>query len=137
MDLLENGQGFGHRLELLKELRLVLAGREQALEGVHVRRVVVAVQLEHGSVLMPEHALLAKVAGARLVESATIVGLEFVAVQVDCHGSKLLLRVRVPALVFEAALSRLYPVAAELALLEASLHRVKHWEGHRVASVEV
>ena len=101
-------------------------------------RVVVAVQLEHGPVLMPEHAFRAKVAGARLVESTTIVSLKFVAVKQNCQRGELLLRMRVPALVFEAALGRLDPVAAEFALLVASWHDwMVHWVANRVDIVLV
>ena len=85
-----------------------------------MRRVVVSVKLDQGPVFMSEHALQAKIASHRLIESSTIVSFEFVAVHQDCPGGELLLRMRIPALILKPALGRLDPVTAKLVLLVAS-----------------
>ena len=85
-----------------------------------MRRVVVSVKLDQGPVFMSEHALKAEIACHRLIESATIVSFEFVAVHQDCPRGELLLCVRIPALILKSALGRLDPVAAKLVLLVAS-----------------
>lgn len=120
MDLLKDWQACRYRLIFFNESRLVLAAGVEALKGIQVWCIIVPVELEHGSMFMPKHAVRAIVAVKRLVVGATVVVLEFVGVAHDCAGGELLLRVGEPALVLEATLGRLDPVAAKLVLLATS-----------------
>ena len=138
VDVLENGQAAGGGDELLKEGSLVTASGVEALKDVHVRRVVVSVKLEEGSVFMSEHAVRAFRAYASLIESPAVVGLEFVAVAEDSSRGELVLCMSKPTLVIEPALGRLDPVAAELCLLVATVGQWHREDVHGLTiSIEV
>ena len=117
-------------------MSLVGAARVEAFEDVHVRRVVVPVELEVGPVFMPEHAGRAILTLVCLVERSAVVCLEFVAVAQDSSLGELGLGMGEAALVLETALGRLNPVAAELSLLDATI-RQWHERAGGVVGVEV
>lgn len=104
-------------------MSLVGAAHVEAFEDVHVRRVVVPVELEVGPVFMSEHAGRAILTLVCLVESSAVVCLKFVTVAQDSSRSELSLGMGEPTLLLETALGRLNPVAAELSFLVATIRQ--------------
>ena len=102
---------------------------EEELELVHLRGVVVSVQLFVGAVLVSEHAASAVHARLRVVESPTVLRLILSVICLYGSHGEFFLTVSKTALVLKAAPGCLDPVLAELSLVLAI------WVAHRVPVV--